>query len=48
MAGKKNKIFRMSQSLIPSPKKIAKRGLYELMWQSKPQDYSKRLKEGKI
>jgi hypothetical protein len=29
---------------LPSPKKIATRGLYELMWGTKPRDYGKRLK----
>lgn len=44
---------KITTKLIPNPKKIAKRGLYELMWKCnkdnyKPQNYSKRLKEGKI
>ena len=33
--------------LLPSPKKIAKRGLYEIMWGAKPRDYGKRVKKGK-
>ena len=44
---------KITTKLIPSPKKIAKRGLYELMWKCskedyKPQDYKKRLREGRI
>ena len=27
---------------LPKPKKVLKRGLYELMWGAKPRDYSKR------
>lgn len=30
---------------LPSPKKIAKRGMYELLWGVKPRDYSKRVKK---
>ena len=47
MAGKNNIKFRMPKSLLPSAKKIAKRGLYEIMWGSKPCNYEKRIKEGK-
>lgn len=45
---------KITTKLIPSPKKIAKRGLYEMLWKDakgknyKRQDYSKRLKEGRI
>lgn len=39
---------RIPKKLIPSAKKIAKRGLYEIMWGKKPRNYGKRLKEGKI
>ena len=51
MAGKNNIKFRMPKSLLPSAKKIAKRGLYEIMWccgndNYKPRNYSKRLREG--
>ena len=47
MAGRKNQIFKMPKSLLPSAKKIAKRGLYEIMWGAKPRNYEKRIKEGK-
>ena len=47
MAGKNNIKFRMAKSLLPSPKKIAKRGLYEIMCGTKPRNYEKRIKEGK-
>ena len=47
MAGKNNIKFRMPKSLLPSAKKIAKRGLYEIMWGAKPHNYEKRIKEGK-
>ena len=47
MAGRKNQIFKMPKSLLPSAKKIAKRGLYEIMWNAKPRNYEKRIKEGK-
>lgn len=30
---------------LPSPKKIVKRGMYELLWGAKPRDYSKRVKK---
>ena len=39
---------KMPKSLLPKPSKIAKRGLYEMMWGAKPRDYGKRLKKGKI
>ena len=47
MAGKNNIKFRMPKSLLPSAKKIAKIGLYEIMWGAKPRNYEKRIKEGK-
>ena len=47
MAGRKNQIFKMPKSLLPSAKKIVKRGLYEIMWGAKPRNYEKRIKEGK-
>lgn len=47
MAGKKNTNFRIPKSLLPSAKKIAKRGLYEVMWGVKPRNYEKRIKDGK-
>lgn len=44
--------MRVSKSLLPHPKKIAKRGLYEIMWccgneNYKPRNYEKRIKEGR-
>lgn len=47
MAGKKNTKIRMPKSLLPKPKKILKRGLYEAMWGGKKRNYGKRVKEGK-
>lgn len=47
MAGKNNIKFKMPKSLLPSANKIAKRGLYEIMWGVKPRNYEKRIKEGK-
>lgn len=47
MAGYKNRSPRMPKRLLPSPKKIVKRGLYEILTGSKPRDYDKRVKEGK-
>lgn len=32
---------------LPKPKKIAKRGLYELMWGAKSRNYGKKLKTGR-
>lgn len=32
---------------LPSAKKIATRGLYEVLWGAKKRNYSKRLKKGK-
>lgn len=43
MAGRKNKVFRVPKSIIPRPKTIAKRGLYELMWGAPQRDYGKRV-----
>lgn len=45
--------MRIPTKLLPSPKKIAKRGLYEMMWKCgkenyRPRNYGKRIKEGKI
>jgi len=42
------KRVRIPDKLIPDAKKIAKRGLYEIMWRKKPRNYGKRLREGKI
>ena len=44
--------FRIPKNLLPSAKKIAKRGLYEIMWKCgkddyKPRDYKKRIEKGK-
>lgn len=47
MAGRKNTKIRMPKSLIPKPKQIMKRGLYELMWGAPHRDYEKRIKEGR-
>lgn len=43
--------FRISKNLLPSAKKIAKRGLYEIMWKCekedyKPRDYKKKIEKG--
>lgn len=42
------KRIKIPKSLLPKPSKIAKRGLYEVMWGAKPRDYGKRLKKGRI
>lgn len=34
--------------LLPSAKKIATRGLYEMMWGAPQRDYGKRVKKGKM
>ena len=47
LAGKNNTKVRIPKSLIPKPKQIAKRGLYELMWGGPHRDYGKRLKRGR-
>lgn len=44
--------FHIPTGLLPKPKKIMKRGLYEMMWKCgregyKPRDYEKRVKKGK-
>lgn len=33
--------MRIRKQPLPSAKKIAQRGLYEMMWGVKPRDYSK-------
>lgn len=38
-----NTHFHIPKSPIPSPKKIATRGLYELMWGAEHRDYNKRV-----
>ena len=43
---KKVKI-KMSKSLLPKPSKIFKRGIYEIITNTRPRDYGKRMKEGK-
>jgi len=42
------KRITVPKSLLPSPKKIATRGLYEMMWGAPTRDYGKRLKKGKM
>lgn len=44
MAGKGNKTFRIPKKPIPSAKKIATRGLYEILWGGKKRDYGKRVR----
>lgn len=39
--------MRIPKNLLPSPKKITKRGLYEAMWGAKPRNYEKKVKKGK-
>lgn len=44
--------IKMPKNLLPKPSKIVKRGIYEIVsaatgGNTKPRDYSKRLKEGK-
>ena len=48
MSRRKSGKVKIPTSLLPKPKKILKRGLYEAMWGAKPRDYGKRLKEGRI
>ena len=37
---------KISTSLLPTKlRKIAKRGLYEVMWGAKPRDYDKKVKK---
>jgi len=43
MAGKNNKTFKMPKHPLPKPKKIATRGLYEMMTGSQPRNYGKRV-----
>lgn len=43
----RKKRVRMSKSLLPKPSKIIKRGIYEIISNTKPRDYKKRMKEGK-
>ena len=43
MAGKNNTVVKVARKLLPSAKKIAKRGLYEVMWGTKPRNYGKRV-----
>ena len=38
-----NSHFHIPKSPIPSPKKIATRGLYEIMWGAEHRDYDKRV-----
>jgi hypothetical protein len=38
-----NNHFHIPKSPIPSPKKIATRGLYEIMWGAEHRDYDKRV-----
>lgn len=39
--------IRMSKSLLPKPSKIIKRGIYEIISNTKPRDYGKRIRKGK-
>lgn len=39
--------IRIPKTPFPKPKKIMARGMYELMWGSKPRDYNKRINGGK-
>lgn len=43
MAGKKNTVVRMARMPLSSAKKIATRGLYEIMWGAKLRNYRKRV-----
>ena len=43
MAGKNNTVMKVAQKPLPSAKKIAKRGLYEVMWGAKPRNYGKKV-----
>ena len=43
MAGKNNTVVKVAWKPLPSAKKIAKRGLYEVMWGVKPRNYGKRV-----
>ena len=44
MAGRKNIKVRMPKNPFGSPKKIMKRGLYELMWGAPTRDYGKKVR----
>ena len=44
MAGNGNRTFRIPKKPIPSAKKIATRGLYEILWGGKKRDYGKRVR----
>lgn len=44
----RRKSLKVPKSLLPSPKKIATRGLYELMSGSPTRDYGKRLRKGSL
>ena len=44
MSGHRNKNFRIPKKPIPSTKKIATRGLYEILWGGKKRDYGKRVR----
>ena len=41
------KKFSIPKKPLPSAKKIATRGLYEVLWGAKKRDYGKRVKKGK-
>lgn len=43
MAGKNNTVVKVARKPLPSAKKIATRGLYEIMWGAKPRNYEKRI-----
>jgi hypothetical protein len=48
----RRKSLRISTHLLPTPKKIVKRGIYEMVsaatgGNTKPRDYGKRIREGK-
>ena len=43
MAGKNNTVVKVALSPLPSAKKIAIRGLYEVMWGAKPRNYGKKV-----
>lgn len=48
MSGKGNKKFKIPKKPLPSPKKIATRGLFEILSPNSPKrDYGKRVKTGK-
>lgn len=49
---KRSTKLRIPTGLLPKPRKILQRGLYEMMWccgreDYKPRDYGKRIREGK-